>query len=319
MVWLSFRGANLEQVWKYAKESDWSYLALMFVSGLASHVVRAVRWLLLLKPVSQHKISLWNAFTAVMYGNAANLIIPRGGEVVRLLSLTNAEKLPVASVLSTLLIDRLLDVAFLGLLLGATLTVLPPSITSSMPWLLPGGAVLSIVTLAALIALPFMGRIASYVIALGPIHKLIPEHLHAQLKVLLDQFDEGTKSLTNPIIYPAIAILSFVIWFLYWLNFYFVFIAFHLGDIVTPVKSLIVFTVGTAGVLIPTPGAVGSFHFLVSQALILTCNVSQDMALSYVSTLHALSFVLVPVPVALFCLVVNLFLKKNDSALGSAD
>lgn len=313
-IWLSFRGANLEQVWKYAKESDWSYLALTFLSGLLSHLLRAVRWLLLLKPLSPKKISLWNAFSAIIYGYVANLIVPRGGELVRLVSFTTTEKLPMAGVLSTLLIDRLLDVVLLMLLLGSTLTILPASITSSMPWLLPGGASLSILTLIALVALPFLGRIAAYMVTLKPIARFIPESLSGRLQELINQFNEGTKSLTNPVVYPAIAGLSLIIWFLYWLNFYLVLKAFHLDQQVTLLDSFIVFAVGSVGVLIPTPGSIGSFHFLVSQALILTSNVSKDMALSFVSTLHAMSFALVPCPVALFCLIVNLTLKKTRTA-----
>jgi hypothetical protein len=286
----------------------------MFLSGLLSHVLRAVRWVLLLKPLSPKKISLWNAFSAIMYGYVANLVIPRGGEVVRLVSFTATEKLPMAGVLSTLLIDRLLDVVLLMLLLGSTLTILPASITSSMPWLLPGGASLSALTLIALIALPFLGRIFAYLVNLKPIAKLIPKTISARLQELITQFNEGTKSLTNPVVYPAIAGLSLAIWFLYWVNFYLVLKAFHLDQVVSLLNSLIVFAVGSVGVLIPTPGSIGSFHFLVSQALMLTSNVDKDMALSFVSTLHAMAFALVPCPVALFCLLVNLTLKKQPSS-----
>lgn len=313
LVWVSFRGANLEEVLKYAKESDWSYLGLMFLSGLFSHVFRAIRWQLLLKPLTTKRISVWNAFSAIMYGYAANLLVPRGGEVVRLFSITKTESLPLAGVLSTLLIDRLLDVAVLMLLLGATLTILPPSITASMPWLLSGGAALSIVTILALVLMPFFGRVLAYLLALKPVAKLIPAAIEKRLDTLISQFNEGTKAITNPVTYPAIALLSIVIWVLYWLNFYLVIKAFRLDDTVSLINSLIVFTVGSVGVLLPTPGSIGSFHFLVSQALMLATGVSKDVALSYASTLHALAFVIVPCPIALGCIAINLLRQKKNS------
>jgi hypothetical protein len=191
------------------------------------------------------------------------------------------------------------------------LTILPSSITASMPWLLPGGAILSLLTFLALLALPFIGQLITQLLAWQPIRKLIPEAIEATMLKLVDQFNEGTRSLTNPVLYPAITLLSFLIWFLYWLNFYLIVRAFHLSTVVSPLNSLIAFAVSSVSVLVPTPGSIGSVHLLVSQALILTCGINKDVALSFATMLHALCFVLVPCAAALVCLAVNLYLDKR--------
>lgn len=284
----------------------------MCVTSLFSHFLRAVRWLILLKPLSPKPISLWNSFCAIIYGYAVNVVIPRGGELVRLLAITKSENLPWAGVLSTLLIDRLLDMALLLLLLGSTLIVLPVSITAAMPWLLPGGIILSGGVVLGLIALPFTGRILTALIVSPPIKKLIPPALETSIAKLVDQFTEGTKSLTNPVVYPAITLLSLLMWFLYWLNFYLVICAFRLTGAIDLLNSLIAFAVSSIAVLIPTPGSIGSIHFLVSQALILISGIDKTVALSLASVLHALSFVLVPCLCALVCLLTNLCLQKRS-------
>jgi uncharacterized protein (TIRG00374 family) len=289
-------------------------LGLVCLASLASHVLRAVRWQILLKPLSGTKVSLWNSFVAVMYGYAVNVAIPRGGELVRLLTIAKSENLAWAGVLSTLLIDRLLDIALLLLVLGSTLTILPPSITNSMPWLLPGGATLAGVTVVALMALPFMGKIMAKVVAWKPIEKLIPARIEQSLQQLITQFDEGTKSLSNPLAYPIIAALSLAIWLLYWLNYYLVVKALHLDAIVSPLNAWIVFAVGCVGVLIPTPGSIGSVHFLVSQGLMLTAGVDKDQALAFATVLHGLSFILVPCPTALICLAINFYRAPKSPA-----
>lgn len=296
LLWLAFRGANLAELWRYSKEANPLPLALLFLSGLFSHFLRAYRWTFLLSPLKQpsdKKIGLFNSFYAVMIGYAVNVAIPRGGEVARLISICKDEELPWAGVLSTMLIDRMLDLALLVFLLGSCLLVLPENIAASMPWLKPGGLSLLGATVLGLVLLPNAGTILKKILNLKLVTEKVPEKLQSKLTELADQFDCGTKSLKNPLLYPLIAALSFAIWSMYWLNFYLVIWAFNLQDRVTPLKSLIVFTIGSVGVLIPTPGSVGSFHYLVKQGMIMTADIGADQALAFATVLHFFSFVLV--------------------------
>ena len=247
-----------------------------------------------------------------MFGYAVNVVVPRGGEIVRLITLSKTENLAWASVLPTLLIDRLLDIAMLALLLGATLTILPPSITSAMPWIVPGGTTLSITTVAFLVLLPRLGKIATWFLALEPVAKILPAKLKDRLADLIQQFDQGTRALTNPLAYPALALLSIVIWFLYWLNMLLIIYAFHLQQQVTVLDTVIVFALASASVLVPTPGSIGSYHFVVSQALMLTAKVGQDQALACATVSHAISFIVVAVLASLFCIGVDAIKQKRS-------
>lgn len=312
-IWFSFRGAHVEQVWQYAKHSNSYFILALCFSSLLSHFVRALRWLILLKPINQElcsntpkkSISLWHSFSAVIFGYATNVVVPRGGELVRLISMTKLENLPWASVLSTLFADRLLDIVLLGLMVGSTLTILPQSIKLQLPWLLPSGLLLGIGSLLFLLLLPKMANIISWFISLPPVKRRISDkHMQTVLN-LLGQFELGTKSLTDPFSYPAIAFLTCCIWFLYWLNFYLTAQALNLGNAVSIRNSIIVFTIGSVGVLIPTPGSIGSFHFLVSQALMLSAGLTQDNALAFATVIHIFAFVLVPCLTALICLVID--------------
>jgi glycosyltransferase 2 family protein len=280
---------------------------------LLSHFLRALRWLILLKPITQElnlgrgnkPISLWHSFSAVIYGYAANVVVPRGGEIVRLISITKMENVPWASVLSTLFVDRLLDIVMLGLIVGSTLTILPGSIRAQMPWLLPSGIVLGIGSMLILMALPKLAAIIGWFTQLPAINRIMPDKIKQTLMHLLSEFDNGTKSLTDPLSYPSIALLTFSIWFLYWLNVYLTALALHLTNSVSLADSFIVFTIGSVGVLIPTPGSIGSFHLLVSQALMLCSGLTQDNALAFATVMHIFAFVLVPCLASLVCLVIN--------------
>lgn len=314
-LWLAFRNCNVSQLLEYSKNVDLAFVAILCAVGVLSHAIRAYRWLYILKPVADHKISFWNSFCAVLLGNAVNVVIPRGGEVARLISICKSEKLGWPAVTATMFIDRLLDIAMLVMILGATLTILPASISQKMPWLLPGGAVLMVITVVGLVALPQMGKIMHWIIDWEPVKRVVPEKIHVRLSGLAGQFDVGTKSLTDPKAYPMIAFLSVFMWFTYWMGTFLMIYAMRLADTVSALQSVIVFTIGSVGVLIPTPGSVGSFHFLVSQGLIMTAGVNDDLALAFATVLHILSFVVTTcIPAAICIPIQTRMLSKKAEA-----
>ncbi len=304
-LWLSFRNVNLRELWKYVEHLNLWFLLLVVFSGLASHLLRAARWIILLRPLSSRRVGLFNSFAAVMIGYAVNVAIPRGGEVARLVSISRSENLPWAGVLPTMFIDRLLDIALLVALLGLTLTQMPPSATASMPWLVPGGIGLCLATVVGLIVLPFAGRIIKWLTRLPAIENLITKKWMNTASELAAQFDLGTKSLTDPLGFPSIAILSFAIWLFYWLNLYLMVWAFDLQNKIDVAKSLIVFTIGSVGVLVPTPGSVGSYHFLVSQGLQMVAHLDNVQSLAFATVLHAFCFVIVTCVPAALCLAIQ--------------
>ncbi len=313
-LWLAFRGADPARLWSYVKGVEPAYLLLLVASGLASHFLRALRWMILLRPLSERKISLWNSFCAVIYGYAVNVVLPRGGEVARLVSISKTERLPWVGVLSTMFIDRLLDIALLVLLLGFTLVVFPTPAFAGMNWLIPGGVTLSIATVVGLLLLPRMAAIINWIIARPAVGHRLSAAAKTRIEHLVEQFDTGCRSLKSPIAYPAIALLSLLIWVCYWLNFYLVIRAFSLQHQVSAIQCLIVFTIGSVGVLVPTPGSVGSFHYLVSQGLILVSQVDHDLALAFASLLHGMSFVIIPCTAAALCFLIQGNLARTRQA-----
>lgn len=310
LVWLSFKGSNFSKVMDYARSANCTFLGLMCLSALLSHLLRAWRWVILLKPLAKTKISLWHCFCAVVYGYAVNIVVPRGGEIVRLLAICKMESLPWAGVLPTLLIDRLLDLIVLVLLLCFTLISLPKEQLASLPWLYPSGISLTIATLVLFFALPKLAGIFSFLLAQPWFKKLIPLALMDKIKDLLAQFDQGTRSLTSPLAYPLIVVFTMAIWFCYWLNFYFVLSAFNLDKVLSLNKGLVVFSLCSLSSLVPTPGCVGGFHFLVSKSLVLVAAIDPNLALSFATVLHAFAFVIVVVSSACVCLLVQNWRKS---------
>jgi glycosyltransferase 2 family protein len=81
----------------------------VFIIISASHISRAMRWKLLMKPLGYNPGFL-NTFFAVMAGYLANLAFPRLGEVLKCTILARYEKVPADKLVGTILVERVVDV-----------------------------------------------------------------------------------------------------------------------------------------------------------------------------------------------------------------
>jgi glycosyltransferase 2 family protein len=92
---------------------EWVLLSLAFATF--AFISRAVRWVLLIEPLG-YKPAVINTFYALMTGYLANFILPRIGEITRCASLNRTERVPVDSLLGTVIIERITDLLVLLLL-----------------------------------------------------------------------------------------------------------------------------------------------------------------------------------------------------------
>jgi uncharacterized protein (TIRG00374 family) len=86
----------------------------VFFILFASHVLRALRWKMLMQPL-HYNPTFANTFFAVMIGYLANLAVPRLGEVLKCTILAKYEKVPVEKLMGTIVAERAFDVLCLGL------------------------------------------------------------------------------------------------------------------------------------------------------------------------------------------------------------
>jgi glycosyltransferase 2 family protein len=95
---------------KYAK---YWLIFPVFIILLSSHIVRALRWKLLMKPMGYNP-SLLNTILAIIIGYLANLAFPRLGEILKCTLLAKYEKIPAQKSVGTIVVERCFDL--LGLL-----------------------------------------------------------------------------------------------------------------------------------------------------------------------------------------------------------
>lgn len=117
-IWLFLRKLTPDQkleIWESFIHADFAWLGLALVIGFFSHLVRAMRWRMLLEPIGYHP-GLKNTFLAVMIGYFANMALPRLGEVTRCGVLNRYEKIPMNKSIGTVIVERSIDmVVFIAL------------------------------------------------------------------------------------------------------------------------------------------------------------------------------------------------------------
>lgn len=92
----------------------WLLVPVFLILSL-SHLVRALRWRILMQPMG-YRPGLPNSFFAVMIGYFANLAVPRLGEVLKCTILAKYEKVPAEKLVGTIVAERAIDVISLGII-----------------------------------------------------------------------------------------------------------------------------------------------------------------------------------------------------------
>ena len=239
----------------------------IFAVYIFSNMMRALRWNMLLKSLGRTPRTI-NSFLIIMLALFANLGLPRIGEVLRSATLARYEKMPMEKVLGTIVVGRTLDVLSLLTLIGIAFLLEFDRLWGYLSENMASNGKGGLLTNPIVLGLGGFGLIS--LILLFVFRKKIQQSkLFDKAVNILKGFWDGIMSIRNLENPPLFIFYSIMIWVAYYFMFYMYLPAFgptaHLGFTV----ALMVFVFGTFGIVIPSPGGMGSYHFLVMAALAL--------------------------------------------------
>ena len=114
--WYTFSKIPVAVVIPYFKSANYNWIALGVFFGFLSHLSRAYRWKYMLEPMG-YTLRFPNSLMAVFITYLANYGIPRSGEVLRALVLTNYEDVPFEKGFGTIIAERVADlIVILGII-----------------------------------------------------------------------------------------------------------------------------------------------------------------------------------------------------------
>lgn len=243
------------------KSVRWVWIFTILGIYMISNVARTYRWQQILR-ADGYQPGFINSIGTLMIGYFVNLGIPRAGEFVRTGMLSNYEKIPIEKSLASVVIDRVADIIALLVIISITLllvggdvlTFLSENVKSSTLYLLGGVA-----------AVGFIGGVIGIII----IRRLISQGSDNWFVQKANSFIDGLKAVTQLESVPKFITYTVIIWVCYYLMTYLCFFSFGPTAHLSAKAGLMIFVLGTLGIVFPSPGGMGSYHFLVMNGLLL--------------------------------------------------
>jgi uncharacterized protein (TIRG00374 family) len=299
IIWWFGRRLDWVQVKLAVQRSDWRLILLGAGIVLLGYLWRAIRWQVLLAPLT--KASFREIWIATTVGFGAVLLIGRAGEIVRPVVLPMRDKrVRPAAAFVTIMVERLYDTIAVVTIFALNLLWLKPSAHTAeafsqartVGWLLVGLLAVIVVLLIwfkrrSSRAIVWLDRKVSGKSRLGARLK------HAVLSTL-EQLATALSVMSNIRQLTFSVGLSVLLWGSVALGNLLVCLAFGLPFGI----SQILFVMGWSmvGSAVPTPGgAAGAFHAATGAALVLL-GVAREQAAAVAIILHLVDFA----PAALF-------------------
>lgn len=315
LLYVAFRGVDLQSIWLAVGDANWWWVALAMVVGLLSHMARAARWNVLLETLGR-RVALRETFYAVMVGYFSNLLFPRAGEVVRCAQISRAQGVRFDSAVGTVIVERISDVLVFFLL---TLVALIVSLRRFAPFLWDR------VVHPFLQAFSFSDmRMPAYItigllLAGGVFYILLRRNvfgrrLRVRLRRIRRGLVDGMRTILTMPQKGRFLLLTLLMWGCYWLMTYLICFALPVTAHLGLVSSLILLVVGTFGMLIPVQGGFGSFHIAIALWLQVE-GLTYAQGLAYATLSHSAQTAnLLIIPAILFLIrSVRLYLLPRES------
>ena len=307
-LYIAFYNSDLNKVFQFVSHPSLFWIIIFILSTLLSHFLRAVRWKVILHSVKKD-VSVKNAFGAVMIGYGVNFVVPRVGEISRAALIGKWEGLSKSSMFGTVIVERVIDVIFLGLTLLLSV-YLSNDLFISFPWLKSTLYVTFVLMLIAILFLYFTIRLKEkfYSIIIKVVSRFSVK-LAANAAHIFEMLTEGFASLKGTRNYILTILLSVGIIFIYALTAYIGFFTLGMQDMGIPVNfklGWILMSISAIGTVIPTPGGTGSYHALAKSVLVLF-GFGLNISLAYAFLTHIISFFLI-----IFLALISFFLLNKQ-------
>ncbi|SOD97091.1 lysylphosphatidylglycerol synthase transmembrane domain-containing protein [Spirosoma fluviale] len=285
LLWYVLNDVPLTQIGNQFRKADYGLLGLVGLLIGLFYVLRAARWQLTLQAIG-YKPSLFRATVALLAGSLASMIVPGAGELTRCGSLQQTDGIPVSQGLGSVVAERIIDLFMLVLVLLLTILLefgRAKTYFSNLTLALPGTVILVVGLILALLAALIIWQMLRH-----PAAQNRPFVL--KLTNLIRGFGRGfmaIRQLPRPGLFVSITLLIQVF---AWLTTYVLLLATDSTQHLPLTAALTILAVSSLGGLaIPTQGGIGTYHFLVSRALVLY-GFSTTEGVSLATFMHAVSF-----------------------------
>ena len=307
LVWLAFRGIDWHEFFVGLKATRWGWIVLYLIVGYLALVFRALRWTQLVHPLDNdlHYGKVWDANNI---GGMASIALPGSGDLVRTALLTTA-KLPYQTVFGTVMMERAWDILAILLMFVCSLV---------FAWGRFGGFFVDNIWHPLQTHVIILWGLAFIVLAIVVFIVLVRKlrdrsKFFGKLNDILEGFLTGFKTFAQVKNKFLFLVYSVLIWIMYMLMSYFVLKAIPQLSGALLSDGLFVASLGNVASLVPVPGGIGAYHYLLKVSLMGLYGTTEEIGLLFATLCHELHAVLVIV-LGVWSYIFRIVILKNGNA-----
>lgn len=279
------------------KGAKYSWVILSLVLSILAFISRAMRWALLIEPLGK-KPKFWNTYHAVLTGYLANYALPRMGEITRCIALNRKERIPVDSLIGTVVIERTIDLISLLVIMLLLLIIRFEKFGQFFQEYIfdnLGEKATGLVDGSLLLILLILGFVLAAVIVLLLFRNYLRGlKLYNRLKEILKRVISGIRSVASMRQKWLFLAHTLFIWTMYALMTWVVVFALPgITNELTLADGIFLLVIGSLGMAAPVQAGIGAFHWIVSMGLVTVYGLGETEALSFASLQHTSQTLLV--------------------------
>lgn len=306
-LYLAFKGVDFNQVLSILSNLSFVWFILFVLSFFTSHIFRALRWKVILKS-TKPDASILNLLGATMIGYGVNSVIPRLGEFYRGFFAGKWENISRSVVLGTIIVERIIDIIVLGISVLVSVLIYKGDLYSELLWLkstvILGFIGIFFIILVLILLVQLKEKFYSFILKFaGKISAKFADKLAHIFEMLIDGFStvKGVENYFLIILYSVLVMLNYGL--SAQLGFYV--LGLENSFEVSYSMAWIVMTISAFGIIIPTPGGTGTYHFIAISVLVGLFFFTEAAASAYAILTHTVSTVIFIISMFLFMGYIN--------------
>lgn len=293
LLFFALRGVAFDELGDILQSARYGWVLPLVLVAFLSHLIRAWRWRLFIEtlpaPPDNNRLRMRHVFGALLIGYMVNYAAPRLGEVARTSVMSRLSGRTFSGILGTVVAERILDMITLLLALGSVAWIFRDRVAELLDRLLA-------IDVAGY--LPLIGAGATVLLVIAVVVYLLIRRSNSssgrnRLIEWLSAFAGGVRSVAKSPRPTAILVTTVAMWLCYAMMAYLPLQILGLAGTngLDLVDAWSIMNIGALGVVVPSPGGIGSYHYITTQALTQLYGVETTTAAAYSIVTHGIQLI----------------------------
>ena len=310
LMYFAFKDQNLPEIISKLSSIEYKWLILSILCGALAFVSRGLRWIYLINALG-YKASRKNSINSVAVGYLTNILIPRAGEISRCTSLQQVEKIPFDKLFGTIILERVLDFAILITFILITLLYKFNEINLLFSKVFEGSTGSFITNPEKLFLISIILIIFIYSVIIDFKNRIKKLSFYKKIVKIIIGLKIGFSSIKELKNKTPFILHTIFIWAMYLLMTYVCFFAINETKNLNLFDGVYITVIGGLGMVVPSQGGIGSYHFAVKLGLV-GIGIGVQSALLFAFAVHTAQTLMAIVFGVISSLLLLSYKKNNE-------